>query len=128
MGIREDILGGGLAVEPFEFRGKTYWLRELSGTDREDFEIESAKRGEIEKDPSAFRGLRAFLVVRALCDEDGQRAFVPDEADDMAKAMSGALMDAMFDAVMERNGLRGSDVEAMAGKSDDAPSGDSGSV
>lgn len=118
MSIRASIMGGAcLARAPFECPGVgEVYLRELSGAAREEFEVECARRGDLSEHPEQARGLRAFLVVRSLCEPDGTLVFQADEVSDLEANISGAALDALADEVMARNKLRDGDVEGLAGK------------
>ena len=50
-------------------------------------------------------GLKAQLVALTLCDENGHRLFEGDEAVDEINAISGVVIDQLFEAAQRVNGL-----------------------
>lgn len=100
-------------VDVPEWGGPVY-VREMTAAERDAFEAEILDRksdGEVEVD---LQNIRARLLVRVLCDEDGDRLF--DDADiEPLSRKSGAVMGRLFQVAQKLNGLTAQDIEEIAG-------------
>lgn len=93
--------------------GGTVYVRELTGRERDQFENEILTGDPNDPDVNT-ENLRARLLVRTLCDEDGNRLFGDDQMDDLADK-SGAVLSRLFEKAQELNGMTAEDMEAIAG-------------
>ena len=80
----------------------TVYLREMSGTQRDKFEISVS-----EEDLKSV-SVRAILVCRHLCDEQGNVFEFSDiERESFADGISGAALDKLFDECRKLSGMLG---------------------
>lgn len=113
---REDILEADdldkreVTVE--EWDGEVY-IRELTGRERDAFENEILTGDPNDPDVNT-ENLRARLLVRTLCDEDGERLFEDDQMEDLAEK-SGAVLGRLFEVAQEMNGMTAEEMTDMAG-------------
>ena len=78
----------------------TVFIREMSGTQRDLFEID------LQEADLKATSVRAILVCKHLCDESGELlGFTDAEREQFADAISGAELDRMFDACRELSGM-----------------------
>jgi hypothetical protein len=94
----------------------SYRLREMSGTERDHFEIAQFKSGAV--DPLY---LRARLVALCLVDEDGARIFADDEVHQLSDQVSASLIGKLFVAAQTLNGLDAGSLESAEKNSDSVP-------
>jgi hypothetical protein len=100
-------------VECPEWGGPVH-VRTLSGTERDAFEASMLDaKG---KGASNLANIRARLLVRALCDDSGNRLFADADADALGRK-SAKVLDRLFDVAQRINGLGAKDVEALQGNS-----------
>lgn len=83
--------------------GGTVMVRELSAKERDEYEtsIVSVKGTKLDIDPV---NMRAKLVSMGCVDEDGNRLFTLDDAEDLGKKSSTAL-DRIYDKIQEISGM-----------------------
>ena len=89
--------------------GGTVYVRSISAEDRDAFEA-SVNDGK----KSNLANLRARLLVRCLCDENGERLFTYSDAAALGKK-SGAVLNRLFDRARKLNGMTDSDVQELEG-------------
>ena len=85
-------------------------IRVMSGTERDRFE------GEFVGGSKSVDMVRAKLVAKCLCDEDGTRLFTEAEIPQLGEK-SAAVLDKLFTECMKLNRFTKDDVEEMAGNS-----------
>ena len=87
--------------------GGTAKLRVMSGTERDRFESEFVGSNKSVED------VRAKLVAKCLCDDDGVRLFSEAEIPSLG-SKSAAVLDELFTACMKHNRFTKDDVEDLA--------------
>jgi len=101
-----------VAVE-IEELDATFSLREMSGTERDIFEVSAFKPrvngGEREVDPLY---LRARLVALCLVGDDGIRLYADDEITQLSDNVPASIIAQLFVAAQKLNGLDAESVEA----------------
>lgn len=90
--------------------GGSVMIRVMSGTERDRFESEFVGGNK------SVEMVRAKLVAKCLCDEDGNRLFSEQEIPQLGEK-SAAVLDKLFSVCMKHNRFTKSDVEDMAGNS-----------
>jgi hypothetical protein len=85
-------------------------IRVMSGTERDRFESEFVGGNK------SVDMVRAKLVAKCLCDDDGTRLFTEAEIPQLGEK-SAAVLDRLFTACMKLNRFTKDDVEEMAGNS-----------
>lgn len=90
--------------------GGSVKIRVMTGTERDRFE------GEFVGNNKSVDMVRAKLVAKCLCDDDGNRLFTEQEVPQLGDR-SAAVLDKLFAACMKLNRFTKDDVEEMAGNS-----------
>ena len=85
-------------------------VRVMSGTERDRFEAEFVGGNK------SVDMVRAKLVAKCLCDEDGNRLFTEQEIPALGEK-SASVLDKLFTACMKLNRFTKDDVEDLAGNS-----------
>jgi len=85
-------------------------IRVMTGTERDRFE------GEFVGGNKSVDMVRAKLVAKCLCDDDGSRLFSEQEIPSLGEK-SAAVLDKLFTACMKLNRFTKEDVEDLAGNS-----------
>jgi hypothetical protein len=106
-------------------------VRSLSGEELDGWEVEQYERSRVEKEEgqdhqAMLRNLRARLVARCACDENGQALFTPEQAQALGQK-NGKVLKRVFDAARKLNGMTPEDEQELLGNSESGPSDDSGS-
>lgn len=109
------------AVVQFQEYDTEYRLREMSGTDRDKFEIAA-----FEVDPTGNRKvrplyLRAHLVALCLVDEQGVRLYADDEVHMLSDEIPASVVAELFVAAQKLNGMDAGAVERAAKNSESGP-------
>jgi len=104
-----------------------YRLREMSGTERDKFEVAAFKDGPDGKRVVDALYLRARLVALCMVGEDGERLYADDEIAQLSDAVPASTLGKLWEAAQTLNGLDADAVETAA-KNSDAPAGASPSV
>lgn len=106
-----------------------YRVREMSGTERDTFEIETFKpkangagTPKREVDP---KYLRARLVALCLVDESGNRLYADNEVKACSDTLGAGVLNKLFEAAQKLNGLEPDAVEDATKNSESDPEGDS---
>jgi hypothetical protein len=112
----------------FEEYDTEYRLREMSGTDRDKFEVAAFK-----EDAEGVRHvqplyLRARMVALCLVDENNVRLYADDEIEQLSDEIPASVIAVLFVAAQKLNGLGTDAVEAAAKNSESAPAGASASA
>ena len=91
--------------------GAAAYVREMSGIERDEWESSVSRRrgGSIEVNRKNFR---ATLLVRCVCDENGERLFKDDQAGALGRVGAGTI-GRLFDVAMRVNGISKSDQEEL---------------
>lgn len=100
-----------------ELAGETLYVREMTGTEREQWEAKLAngrKKGD-KIDMGLMLKLRRELVASGLVTEAGERVF--ESCDDL-EDLSGAVVSRVGEQAMQISGLVPDDVEELAGNSE----------
>ncbi len=100
-----------LPREAVEAWGGTVFVRALSGTERDEFEVETSGIRELGDNP--LIGVRARIVAWCCCDESGQRLFNSKDAAELGKADAGTL-DKVFAVAGRLSGFTDNDVKDLA--------------
>ena len=90
--------------------GGTVKCRVMSGTERDRFEAEFVGGNK------SVDMVRAKLVAKCLCDEEGVRLFTEQELPALGEK-SAAVLDRLFQSCMKLNRFSKDDVEELAGNS-----------
>lgn len=90
--------------------GGTVKVRVMSGTERDRFEAEFVGGNK------SVDMVRAKLVAKCLCDEEGNRLFTEQEIPALGEK-SASVLDKLFTACMKLNRFTKDDVEDLAGNS-----------
>lgn len=90
--------------------GGSVVIRVMSGTERDRFESEFVGGNK------NVEMVRAKLVAKCLCDEEGNRLFNEQEIPALGEK-SAAVLDRLFTACMKHNRFTKDDVEELAGNS-----------
>jgi hypothetical protein len=98
-----------IEVEVPEWGGEVC-LRVMSGTERDKFESEFVG------DNKSVEMVRAKLVSKCLCDEDGKRIFSEEEIPELGDK-SAAVLEMLFHKCMKHNRFTKDDVDDLAGNS-----------
>lgn len=98
-------------------------LRQMSGTEREDWERHCRRRRE-ETEQEIFPFSRATLVARCLVDERGVRLYGDDEVP-LLSDKAGSALDLLFDECSSLNRLGPKEEDDVLKNSAAAPSGGS---
>lgn len=85
-------------------------IRVMSGTERDRFESEFVNGNK------SVDMVRAKLVAKCLCDEEGNRLFTEQEIPALGEK-SASVLDRLFTACMKLNRFTKDDVEELAGNS-----------
>lgn len=109
-------------VDVPEWGGEVF-VRVMSGAERDAFEAGMIASG---NGKANYQNVRARLAVRCICDGEGHRVFMDGDALALGKG-SCVPLDKVFAVAQRINHIGDADIEALAGNSDAAPSGDSGS-
>lgn len=106
-------------VDVPEWNGSV-WVRALSGRERD--KLETSIIGEDGK--RRYDNLRAKLVVLSVVDEEGNRLFAFEDADEVGKKSARAI-DRIFTVAQKLSGITPDDVEAMTKNSEPIQGDDS---
>jgi hypothetical protein len=117
MSLKDQFLSlqSKLKIEPVTIEGMTepVYVRTLTGRERDAFEAscfqQKGKNREINTE-----NLRAKLLVRSICDADGQRLFTDADVNLLGN-MPADVLDTLFAKAQELSGLGTKDVEEMVG-------------
>lgn len=109
-------------VEVPEWGGDLY-IKTMSGEERDSFE-ENITKTKGKKVDVNFKNIRAKLVVKTACSEDGVLLFNDSQVEALGKKSAKAL-DRCFSKAQELNGLSPTDVEDLAKNSEPDQSGHS---
>lgn len=94
--------------------GGHFWVRGMTGVQRDDFESSMVEtRGK--KREVVMKNIRASLVARTACTEDGTRIFTDSQVKALGEK-SAAALDRVYDVAARLSGLREEDVEELAGE------------
>ena len=96
------------------------YVREMSGLDRERFELACYRRSESDE---LYSG-RALLTIFCACDESGNLLFTEDDLDAISRKPA-ALLDAIYQAAIELNALGRDRMLALVKNSETATDGGS---
>jgi hypothetical protein len=88
--------------------GGSVFIKVMSGTERDRFESEFVG------DKKNVDMVRAKLVSKCLCDEDGDRLFSEEEVPQLGEK-SAAVLDRLFHVCMKHNRFTRDDVDELAG-------------
>lgn len=101
--IRESILKApDLIKEPVSAWGLDFFIREMSGAERDSFEAYLLDLKE--QEPTAPRNIRATLIAKTACDAEGTRLFSDADAAELGKKSAGVL-DMLWRKAIAINGL-----------------------
>ena len=98
-------------------------LREMSGTDRDKFEVSAFKEDKDGKRSVDPLYLRARLVALCLVGEDNVRLYGDDEVHMLSDNASASVIGKLFAAAQALNALDGAATEDAAKNSASAPAG-----
>lgn len=118
----DDIAYESVAVP--EWGGRVVWLRTPHSTDRDAFEASLIKQKRVRKpngksktvNETSLENIRAKLVVRCVCEGQGNPALVFNPADADALAVkNAAALDRLYDVAQKLAGISTEDIEELAG-------------
>ena len=115
MSIRDELLGlvsQPARLEPVHFFGKSVFVREMTGAERDAFEAAQVEAG---KDGKALVNFRARLLVQVLVDETGARIFTDADAAEIGKLPARGLSKP-FDVASKVNSLTPEDERELGKK------------
>ena len=99
----------------------TYLLREMSGTDRDKFEIAAFREdGEGKRHVEPLH-LRARMVALCMVDENGNRLYADDEIEMLSDEIPASAIGKLFVAAQKLNGLDADAAETAAKNSASDP-------
>lgn len=99
----------------------SFRLREMSGTERDKFEVAAFKEradGKRSIDPLY---LRARLVALCLVGDDGVRLYADDEIHQLSDAVPSSVLGPLFEAAQKLNGLDATALETAGKNSESGP-------
>lgn len=102
---KQEILGRKLATERVSAWGGEVLIRELSGLEREKFQLSIWRDKE-----SSQTNIRARLVALGVIGDDGQRIFADDDIEALG-ATGGADLERVYDAIHRISKLGREDIE-----------------
>jgi len=92
--------------------GIKFWLRTLTGAERDKFE---QRMHDMRKDDRiSIIGMKAYLIILCAVDEGGENIFAPTDLNAL-QGKSAAVIDRLFQIAQRMNHLLPEDVEALAG-------------
>lgn len=115
MSIRDELLGLvslPAKLEPVEFFGQSLFVREMTGAERDAFEVAQV---DANKDGKALDNFRSRLLVRVLVDGEGKRIFTDEDAESVGKLPANGIRKA-FDVASKANALTPEDEKELAKK------------
>jgi len=104
-----------LKVEPVEIDGldAPIFVRGLNGRERDGFENACfQQRGK--QRVMTTENIRAKLLVRAICDDQGARLFTDADENDLG-TIPADILDRLFTVAQKLSGLAAGDIEEMTG-------------
>lgn len=113
MNLREELLERKPPMQPVEAWGRTLYVRKMSGRSALSF----AKWTDKQKKKADDLDQIVQLLLRTVCDEDGNLVFLDRDAKWLADQAMDDL-EPLFDQAIDLNGLSDDDVEQAAGNSD----------
>jgi hypothetical protein len=90
--------------------GFAYRLREMSGTERDKYEISAFKEIDGKRTVDALY-LRARLIAFCMVNEKGERLYADDEIELLSNAVSASVLGKLFEAAQKLNSLDASAVD-----------------
>lgn len=109
MTLRDDILSHTPTIEPVQAFGRTVYVREMTGHEVREFQRWISKNPEREGIDTMVT-----LLVRTLCDEQGNRQFEDDDTEALIGLPTRDLQ-AAYAAAEALNTVTNDDVEAAQG-------------
>lgn len=92
--------------------GLTFWLRTLTGEERDKFE---QRMHDMRKDDRiSVIGMKAYLIILCAVDDGGESIFAPTDLQAL-QLKSGAVLDRLWQIAQKLNHLLPEDVKALAG-------------
>lgn len=92
--------------------GAYVYVRPLTATERDSWEMYAVEMRGRWKSESVFPGLRASLIVRCAVDDDGNRIFLDTDVDQLGDK-SGKALDRIWEVATRLNGMTAKDVEDL---------------
>jgi hypothetical protein len=100
---------------------RAVYVRGVTGTERDSWEASnSIRRPDGKVDPNPV-GTRARLIVRGICNAQGERLFT-DKDWPKVGGLDGAGLERLFDKIAQRSGMTAEAVEDAEGNSESDPS------
>lgn len=94
--------------------GGDVYVRSLTGTERDEWEQENLVKDPRTKEYSyRLRNIRARLVVKTVCDENGTRIFTDRDADRIGEK-NAAVLTKVYEVAARLSGITPEDVEELA--------------
>lgn len=103
-------------VEVPEWDGQV-WVRTLTGEELDSYETSIVGKGK-----SDMRNIRSRLIARCVVDQDGNRLFADNEAEQLG-GKSAAALDRLYDVAMRLNGRSEKDQKELEKNSEAVPAG-----
>lgn len=113
MSLREKLLAKSneLKIEPIEAFGEKLFVRELTGSERDAFEASLSNIVGKNVVPN-LKNVRAKLIIKSLCTEDGSRVFEDTDLDSVGN-LPAAELDKVFEVAQRLSGLKKEDIEEL---------------
>jgi hypothetical protein len=108
--------------------GGSIRLREMSGTERDQFEVAAFREGADGKQKVDPMFLRARLVASCLVDDKDNRLYRADEIEQLSNDLPAGILARLFEAAQKLNGVDSKAVENAEKNSAAAPQGASTSA
>lgn len=127
---REEFLALRPPVEAVDLEGHgKVFVKGLQADERDDYEQSLLERGPDGRSrvKRVQRNVRASLVVRCLCDENGERLFRDNEVEAIGH-VDASVVDKLWDIARKLSGMDNEEEEALAEGFDSAQDGDSSSA
>ena len=96
------------AVPVPELNGRVH-VREMTVGERDEYEARVVDARQGEDEPSGL--VRAALLVRVLCNADGQCLFAADQTEQLAETLGARVGDRLFEVACRLNGIGQKQVE-----------------
>jgi hypothetical protein len=97
-----------------EWGGDVY-VKSLTGSERDAFEGSLLSTDAKGKNKVTYTNIRAKLVAKTVCDENGVRLFTDDDIKDLSKKSAAALQ-RVFEVAQRLSGLSDEDVKELTGE------------
>jgi hypothetical protein len=109
---KEQLLAFEIKREKVEFEGGFVYVRGMDGTERDRWEQVTLNETKKSKN-EIYDHMRASIIVRTVCDENGNRLFADEDIPRVSK-MPAAVLDKMYTVGARLSGVSKEDAEEIA--------------